>query len=37
MTWLVFIILFGATAFVGIVAAGLRGLGYEVGGDEEES
>lgn len=36
MTWLVFIIAFATTAFVGLAAA-LRSLGYQVGADEEES
>lgn len=35
MTWLVFIIAFATTAFVGLAAAALRGLGYQVGADEE--
>jgi hypothetical protein len=34
--WLVFVVCFFITAFVGICAAALRGMGYAVGPEEDE-
>lgn len=34
--WLVFIACFAATAFVAVTAAGLHGLGYQIGTESEE-
>lgn len=34
--WLIFIACFALTAFVGVSAAALRSLGYEVGGEEDQ-
>lgn len=35
--WVLFIACFALTAFVGLAAAVVHGLGYQVGAEEEES